>query len=704
MSDHAGETSTQNPDTESTVIKFLTYRDVLEFHLTNYKEDLKERGKAESAANNHGTALNKWLEYATWLNDGKEDGAPQLSASLDDPIGVEFGVDFEARRDEHLDLMKELGRDATTINSRKHNLGELQKSWEKLLGAGELPDDFSESLSFLIKKHDITQKQVAKWCGVNDGTVSRWIDGINLPSRATLKHITTIEQRFQLQPGTLVFKLPSKLRGDGTHRGETQNTPYRKHQVISRKKPFALRYDSFTPEQKEEWETLYKFYTDPGWVAAQGLSRHKIGWRTRQNNNKNSTAEIKLRDIENFYGFLCLPAKPSDPRFHGVKFDPKDKSHAGVPGLDPHLKGAGLDPTTLSLALFTDALLINDMINFTRGRSFGNSHNTTTKVFLAFCAQLTRDEKGFLPQFTKYGRRIEPQILTKEEWQAWCHEAHKRVTNMISLIDGSHNKQDGFNQTRDTTVEVIKPLVKEREHPISVLIDIAEGLRYDFKRAGTFEDKALLFRNMIMVRIVTSNPMRAINIAEMRYKVGSKGYEKDPTNLYKKPDGSYRLKYEVHELKNGAIRGRYDLDVNEELTEDLNKYFRDWRPRLVAADECDYVLRPSTETLPSLLARNPNAAITPMRTSGLSNIMRYAAQRYVHKCAGFGLHSARHFVATEYLKFNPGAYEIPAIALHDSEEMVKDTYSWVTPDDKIAFWNNHLSAVLREASKRREAA
>jgi hypothetical protein len=72
------------------------------------------------------------------------------------------------------------------------------------------------------------------------------------------------------------------------------------------------------------------------------------------------------------------------------------------------------------------------------------------------------------------------------------------------------------------------------------------------------------------------------------------------------------------------------------------------------------------------------------------------------ECAGFGIHSARHFVATEYLKFNPGAYEIPATALHDSEEMVRDTYSWITPDDKIAYWNNHLSSVLREL--RKEAA
>lgn len=702
MSNHVGETPTQNTDPQTTVLPFLTYGNLLAFHNANYRDDLKQRGKAEGAANNHETALNKWLEYATWRNDGKEDHAPRLSASPDDSVGDEFGVDFESRRAEHLDYMKAIGLAPSTINSRKHNLGELQESWVKLLGANELPDNFSEALSFLLKRHGVLQRQAAKWCGISEATVSRWIDESRLPSHHALKHITTIERRFRLQSGTLVFKLPSRLRGNGTLRGETQNTPYRKHQAVIRKKPFRQRYDSFTPEQKQEWEKLYRFYTETGWFSAQGLDRHDVGWRIRQNNNMNSTAEIKLRHVENFYGFLCLPTRPTDPKFRDVKFDPEDESHDGVPGLDPHLTGLGLDPKKMSLALFTDAALVNEMINFTRRRSFSTSHNTATRVFLSFCAQLTRDGKGFLPQFPEHGRRLEPQIPTKKKWQERCHEAHKRVNKIIRLIDKNRDKQERFNQTRDTTVEVIKPLVRERQHPISVLVDIAEGLRHDFKRAGTFQDKALLFRNLIMVRIVTSNPMRAINIAEMRYKVGSKGYENEPTNLYKIADGSYRLKYEEEELKNGAIQGRYDLSVNEEITEDLDRYFRDWRPRLVGAAECDYVLRPSPETTPSLLARNQKAAVKPMHESGLSTVLRYAAQKYIPKCAGFGLHSARHFVATEYLKFNPGAYEIPAIALHDSEEMVKTTYSWVTPDDKIAFWNRHLSAVLRAA--RKEAA
>lgn len=701
MSEHAGDTLTQNSDPQTTTAPFLTYRDLLKFHIPKYKDELSQRGKSEGSANNRETAANRWVEHAPWLNGRNGGDAEPPSASIDDPIGNEFSIDFEVRRAEHLDHLKELGYDASTIASRKYHLGRLQESYVKLLESNQLPDDFAGALKFLIEKHDVAQSRLAKQCGISESFLSRLADGSRKPSRHSLELVAAIEQFFHLQPGTLIFKLPSKLRGQGTTRHTTGNTPYREYLTVMRKKPYRLPYDSFTREQKDEWQALYRFYTDPGWVIAQGLERYPVGWRTRKNNNKNTTAQMRQLFVEQLYGFAILPAAPADPSLRGVEFDPDNKQHVGVPGFDPHLTGLGLDPEKLSLALFTDARVINEMVNFLRRRSFGNSHNTHTRNFLAFAAQLTREGEGFLYQLPEYGRRLKPPLPAKK-WQERCREAHKKINDIRKFIANNRNEQERFNQTRDTTVEIVKPLIKEREHPISVMDEMAEGLRRDFKRAGTPEDKALLFRNMILVRIVTSNPMRAVNIAEMRYRAGAKGYEHEKVNLYKISDGSYRLKYEEGELKNGAIQGRYDLPVHPDLSGDLDEYFSMWRPLLLGAGECDYVFRHSTEGAPSLLARNPNAVREPMTESAISNIFRCASERYVPDCAGFGIHSARHFVATEYLKFNPGAYDIAATALHDSVEMVRDAYEWVTPDDKIVFWNEHLTAVLRKL--RKEAA
>lgn len=696
------DNSTQNSNPQTSETKVLTYEDVLNYLLSKQEDRLTQEGKELNVCNNFRTAANKWVEYAPWLNEDAPPDAPIRSASLTDPVGDELGIDFEKRLAEHLLQLERQGFAPSTIASRKNLLIAFQQSWVELVKANELPEDFKGALKFLMEREGVSQEQVARRCGLYSSTLSRWVDGSRLPRVSTLKYVTTIEKILGVQSGTLVLRLPSKLWGSKSTVPKTKNTPFRAHLAAMQEKPYRLKFDDFTDEQKREWETLKKFYTDSLWFAAHGFDRHGVGWRTRRNNNKNSTAEMKLADIQNFYGFLILPSSPTDQSLRGVEFDPENKSHVGVPGFDPHLTGLGLDPKNLSLALFTDAGLVNEMLNFLRRRSFNNYHNTHTKVFLAFCAQLTRPEKGFLYQFPEYGERLQQPTLNKEEWEKRCREAHKRITRITSLIKNNRDQSERFNLTRDTTVEIVKPLIKEREHPISVLVDIAEGLRRDFRRAGNQDDKAELFRNMVMVRIVTSNPMRAVNIAEMRFMPGAKGHEHEPTNLYKLPDGSYRLKYEEHELKNGATRGRYDLPVNGDLTADLDEYFAVWRPLLVGADACHYVFRPSPLFLSGRLS-DTSTVSDAMSENGLSNIMRCASQTYlVPECAGFGLHSARHFVATEYLKFNPGAYEIPATALHDSEEMVRDTYSWVTPDDKIVFWNNHLSFVLREL--RKEAA
>lgn len=701
MTKNLRDNSTQNSNPQSSETKVLTYEDVLNNLLSKEEDRLTQEGKELNVCNNIRTAVNKWLECAPWLNEDAPPDAPIRSAALTDPVGDELGIDFEKRSPEFLLQQERQGYAPSTITSRKNLITAFQQSWVELVRTNEIPEDFSGALKFLMEREGVTQQEIAQWCGVSKATICRWLDGSRLPSVTALKRVVTLEQRFGLQSGALVLRLPSKLWGSKSNVPETKNTPYRVHLAVMSKKSYRLKFEDFTSEQKHEWETLKKFYTEPGWVAAHGLDRHDVGWRTRRNNNKNSTAEIKLKDIENFYGCLILPSSPTDPSLRGVEFDPENESHVGVPGFDPHLIGLGLDAKELSLALFTDTILINEMVNFLRRRGFKKYHNTHTEVFLALCAQLTRPEKGFLYQFPEYGKRLKSPILSREEWQKRCSEAHKRINRMKSLIKNNRDKAERFNSVRDTTVEIIKPLIKEREHPISVLYDIAEGLRYDFKRAPSQVDKAGLFRNMIMVMLVASNPMRAVNIAEMRFMPGAKGYEHEPVNLYKTADGTYRLKYEEDELKNGAIRGRYDLPVMSELTADLDEYFAVWRPLLVGAHACHYVFRPSPLFLPGRLS-DTNTIACPMNANGLSNIMRCASQIYLPKCAGFGLHSARHFAATEYLKFNPGAYEIPATILHDSEEMVKATYSWVTPDDKAVFWKNHLSFVLREL--RKEAA
>jgi integrase len=98
------------------------------------------------------------------------------------------------------------------------------------------------------------------------------------------------------------------------------------------------------------------------------------------------------------------------------------------------------------------------------------------------------------------------------------------------------------------------------------------------------------------------------------------------------------------------------------------------------------------------------AAVTaPMSPGALGIIIRKFTQFYLaeYGCVGFGPHCFRHIVATEWVKNHPDGYEVAAAILHDTPETVRKAYSWVTPADKIAHWNNYfesLSGLYREGS------
>ncbi len=682
----------------------LTYRDLIDFHSGNLREEPGGENRPSGSINNHMTAINKWLEYATWRKGLLPSQGIPAEASPDDVIGAEMGDDFRQRLIEHLVELENDKLARSTINNRKSLLSKWRESYSLLKETSSLPQGFGEALDALLKTGCGSINHVARNCNTSVSTLLRWRRGETRPNSVSIKYVTDLEVYFGLPANTLLNKIGITValgrRPDGAPSG---STPHRRHVSELRKKPYKVTVEAFNDRQRQEWQDLFRFYTNHAWVAAQGLERSRRGWRTRRHDQKNSTGEMKLRYLQNFYGYLCLPKEPAPPVFRGVEFDPDNDGHKGVRGLDPHLVGLGIAPERLSLALIVDTNLIHSHIEFLRRRAFGHVYNTYVRGFLNFCRQLVLPVKGFLWQHTRFGVELTPPILSEQAWRERCEEAHRRIKNIIRNLESSEDESEKFRQSRDTSLRVVKPLIREREHPISVLTDIAEGLRGAFRLARTPAGKAVLFRNMVIVELLASNPMRAINMVEMRYVKGSKGDEEDSVNLYKIADGSYRLKYEVWELKNGAHRGRYDLPVSPELTQDIDEYLEVWRPLLAGAGECHYVFRPALNKGAAARkggsnGRNETAA-TPIGVNYLSRIISSASRRFVPNCAGFGPHAARHFVATEWLKFNPSAYAVAATILHDSEKMAKEAYSWVTPNDIIPFWMQHLGRVVRQSRR-----
>jgi hypothetical protein len=284
--------------------------------------------------------------------------------------------------------------------------------------------------------------------------------------------------------------------------------------------------------------------------------------------------------------------------------------------------------------------------------------------------------------------------VNSDLWRSYCAEAHERFKDLCHTIETDQNI-GGFKQSRDT-LEMLKPLIRERQHPITLLLDIVNGLRREVALASTPVEKAKLFRDMWMVELEASNPMRIGNVAGMLFIEGKEGREDDKVNLYHLKDRSWNLKYEVDELKNGASRGRYDLPLNPAIWADTEEYIYVYRPLLAGAEKCDFVLRPEPAYIEGLPSDEREEAIIQMMSSGsLSQKFCDYSQCFIPGCVGFRAHGCRHIVATEWIKNHPGAYAVAAAVLHDSEQVVRKTYDWCEPKDKVIFWQSYLGEIMR---------
>jgi integrase len=181
--------------------------------------------------------------------------------------------------------------------------------------------------------------------------------------------------------------------------------------------------------------------------------------------------------------------------------------------------------------------------------------------------------------------------------------------------------------------------------------------------------------------------LRAFNLSVMTWRSDGTG------NLYQKLDGSWWVRFDHSYLKNhlSAVKGRpFDVPLHRSLWPYVEKFLFTHRPHLTGAGVCDYVFRPG-------LARKAKRVLQDGRAVErhvLSKQIFTLTQRYIPDCPGFGIHTFRHLVATEYIKNNPAGYAVAAAVLNDQEETVRKNYAWVVPADKFAFWNDYVSTLL----------
>jgi integrase len=564
----------------------------------------------------------------------------------------------------------------------------ILRSWEtdakKLISAPELPPDpistdtlpadFGDALQELMVQAGATgfglARTICKETGERAESVAtlieEWVRHGCFPSPQMIPRVERIEDALQVSRGTLTSRMSDFVHGiKERYHAKTGRSPFTKRLCHWRARSYAVGLDT-SSVLKAEWDDFFRFKTAK--VLKEGERRQgQSRWRVR--GDKCASGRMAAKSVALFLGFLH-----------------KEKSE------DPRESGLAIPKARLSMALLSvPSSVISYISDFRAWRSEGVYHHGFV-VFLQFCRHLVRKETGYLTQYPDLFAR---KVMFTEDWQqwirtyghgrknppvriwwkAWCERAYLQYDTIVR--DWRHNKSLG--KSRDP-MEPIQAILK-LDHPMEVLFAFLEDMkkrhRGDEKSASP-ERHALKYRDLLLIKLLSVNPLRARNLSELTWRP-------DNTGHLQKTNGVWSLRIRQDEFKNWYYRP-HDKDYTVPLPPDCNEYierYLDFRRHLKNADRCDLLF------LPLPCGANKKSTRPGLSPMSVSRLVSRLTRSYIPEelaPAGFGPHAFRHIIAHSYLKHNPTAYVVVADILNDTPRTVMQTYGHIETAHNFRHW------------------
>lgn len=617
-----------------TSIQVYTYADLRRCHT----ERLQAEQKSPQQIWNHVSALTQFAKAI-----GRTDAS-------------ECEHDFSGRIDTVLSVFQENLRakgisDAAIANSVSY-VRSIKSTFNAMQTGIAEGNSFTDALRALAQSRNIPIRQLCRDTGIAHRTMLDWLSGA-IPRRT--RDIVKIERYFELPSGTLSSKIDFGV-------AKSTMALLKSRESANALKRDAYLYKNVSEKVRSEWSGLLHFYTAPyllnkmqrnsTWrvkpVELVG-SAHLIQWSSTTPNGVCPTAQIVWGYVSGFLGYLI-----------------REKA----------LGGAEMRDEQLSLALLSDASLVLAYIEFRRNRN--GAYTESINKLLIFAIALLRKDTGFLRQQPVFGASLlEP--VAGSDWDAWCDKNRDVLDSVYrDLKKGQHIKRG-----RDPK-EPIATILAE-EHPIHTLIRMADTMSERFILDQCTIMRATGKRDVLLVKMLISNPLRVHHYSIMTYRKDNTG------NLYQDSYGAWRLRFAPSDFKNqkGAASKEYDVMLSPWLYVDIEEYLNIYRPTMKYASETDRVFMQNSKY------GTRNYWDTSMISTRLLNLTRH----YIPDCPGFGPHAFRHIIATDYIKNNPNGYQVAANILHDKLETVLREYAHVKVADGFAHWTTYLGEQLKAVGK-----
>jgi integrase len=172
--------------------------------------------------------------------------------------------------------------------------------------------------------------------------------------------------------------------------------------------------------------------------------------------------------------------------------------------------------------------------------------------------------------------------------------------------------------------------------------------------------QAIYKRNALIFALSLFNPLRERTLNNTKY-IDAGHNSEDLSNLYRKEDGQWWLRFERGDFKNdGSKPDNYDAPIARALTARIDDYLKRYRPVLIRNN-------------PDCTALFPSKAGVKMKHIGTA--ISSVAKNYIPELLRLGPHALRHIVASDFLRKNPGMYTLLAGLLHDTLGTVLKTYA-----------------------------
>jgi integrase len=621
--------------------KPTTYQDLLDI-----QERLVQQGalKAQTAANRAST-LRAFLK----LN----------KLEVDDPVGIEFRAAFLSHMEA---FVAKLRADSKSQRNITNSMAAL-RPWRKLVVtldtdraiAGDNLAPFNQAVKSLLKEQPVDP--LVRQLGIPRYMMYGWLKG-KKPRLSNVKHIHRLEAYFGVPHGELAV-----LAGfaGNQHVQPTIGVPvevdYRNSLAARTSDHYFFKPEPTSP-LRAQWKDFLVYKTD----EQPELARTEKGiWRLAPFEfNKESpatwsqfldgvevpSARMGWARVAGYLGWLAIPI---------------EEGGGGVPAQQLH---------TLAWLAVRDK--VNAFLRWVVKRS-GGCHTGSYFEFCAFGKNVLRLATGYLYQ--------QPELLAtlpaeyRGDWEKMC----SRTFDLLQASSARHHKSR--QQGRDPKAPMQHIL--EAENPLDFVADMVQRLRADRPIGNSPVREAVWARDLALVKLVVSNPLRLRNLATLTWRPDNTG------QLYQRSDGSWWIRIDKRNFKNTrgfAGEHTYDSPVQESVWTDLERYLKTFRPRLLRC-QTDFVFVAGRH---GSKPRPPDAPWT-----GLSGRLDELTSKYLFRCPGIGAHAFRHLVATAIIKAsNYSDFKTAALVLNDKLSTVERHYAHLQSADGANRMSELLGATL----------